>query len=93
MTEFQDGTFITMEVLGCQVHANEKATRPLFADPGHKYSLLFCQDYLNEMDYQMVKYFKMEIVKSLSSIIKLIFIIYVEDDLFVQYNCISMHVL
>ena len=33
MTEFQDGNFIAMEVMGCQVHAIGKAIRPLFADP------------------------------------------------------------
>ena len=32
MTEFQDGNFIVMEVIGCQVHAIGKAIRPLFAD-------------------------------------------------------------
>jgi len=29
-TQFQDGTSITMEVMGCQVHA---IIRPLLADP------------------------------------------------------------
>ena len=33
LTEFQDSTVITMEVMGCQVHAIGKAIRPLFADP------------------------------------------------------------
>jgi len=33
VTEFQDGTFITMEVMGCQIHAIGKAIRPLSADP------------------------------------------------------------
>jgi len=33
VTEVQDGTFITMEVMGCQVHAIGKAIRLLFADP------------------------------------------------------------
>ena len=32
-TEFQDGTLITMEVIGCQVHTIGKAVRLLFADP------------------------------------------------------------
>jgi len=30
--EFQEGTFITMEVIDFQVHAIGKAIRPLFAD-------------------------------------------------------------
>ena len=33
MTECQDGTLITMEVMGYQVHAIGKAIGPLFADP------------------------------------------------------------
>jgi len=33
VTEFQDGNFIVMEAMGCQVHAAGKAIRPLFADP------------------------------------------------------------
>ena len=33
MTEFQDDTFITMEFMGCQVHAIGKAIRPLLTDP------------------------------------------------------------
>ena len=33
MAEFQDGTLITTEVEGCQVHAIGKAIRPPFADP------------------------------------------------------------
>ena len=33
MTEVQDGTLITMEVMGCQMYAVGKAIRPLFADP------------------------------------------------------------
>jgi len=33
VTEFQDGTFITLEVMGCEVHAIGKAIRPLFTDP------------------------------------------------------------
>jgi len=33
VTEFQDGNFIVMEVMGCQVHAIGKAIRPPFADP------------------------------------------------------------
>ena len=33
MSEFQDGTSITMKVMGCQVHAIGKAIRLLFADP------------------------------------------------------------
>ena len=33
MTEFKDGTLITMEVMGCQVHVIGKAIGPLFADP------------------------------------------------------------
>ena len=33
MTEFLDGTLITMEVMGCQVYAIRKAIRPLFTDP------------------------------------------------------------
>jgi len=34
-TEYQDGTFITIEVMGCQlqVGAIEKAIRHLFTDP------------------------------------------------------------
>jgi len=32
VTEFQDGTVITKEVMGCQVNAIRKAIRPLFAD-------------------------------------------------------------
>ena len=33
MTEFQDGTLITMEVMGCQMHAIGKVIRTLFSDP------------------------------------------------------------
>ena len=33
MTDFQDGTLITMEAMGCQVHVIRKAIRPIFADP------------------------------------------------------------
>ena len=33
MTEFQDGTLVTMEVMGYQAHAIRKAIRPLFLDP------------------------------------------------------------
>ena len=33
MTEFEDGTLITMEAMGYQVHAIGKAIRPLFTDP------------------------------------------------------------
>ena len=33
MIEFQDGIFVIMEVMGCQVHVIGKAIRPLFADP------------------------------------------------------------
>ena len=42
--EFQDGTLITTEVMGCQVHAIGKATRPLFADPV-TFLMLNCSSY------------------------------------------------
>jgi len=32
VTKFHDGTFITMEVIGCQVRAIGKAVRPTFTD-------------------------------------------------------------
>jgi len=32
VTESQDGNFIVMEVMGCQVHVIGKAIRPLFTD-------------------------------------------------------------
>ena len=32
MTEFQYGTFLTVEAMGCQMHTIGKAIRPLFAD-------------------------------------------------------------
>ena len=35
MTEFQDGTFITMEVMGCQVGAIGKAIRPFSLIQSH----------------------------------------------------------
>ena len=38
MPKFQDGISITVEVMGCQVHATRKARRPLFADPVTNYS-------------------------------------------------------
>ena len=33
MTEIQDCTLVTMEVMGYQVHAIGKAKRPLYVDP------------------------------------------------------------
>ena len=33
MTKFCNGTLITMEVMGCQVHAIGRAIRPFFTDP------------------------------------------------------------
>ena len=35
MTEFQDGTLITMKLMGCQVYAISKAIRPPFRRFGH----------------------------------------------------------
>ena len=43
MTEFQDGTLITMEVKGSQVYAIRKVIRPLFADPVTYVGVIFCE--------------------------------------------------
>ena len=40
MTKFQTGTMLTSQVMDSQIHAIEKAIRPLFADPVTYHDLL-----------------------------------------------------
>ena len=50
MNEFQDGTLITMEVMGCQVQAIGKAIRLLFADPVTYVTVLL--EYIDLLSFQ-----------------------------------------